>query len=35
MVKISDILKQRIENYMEIVDNPEKANERKVLSGYT
>lgn len=35
MVKISDILKQRIETYMEIVDNPEKANEKKVLSGYT
>ncbi|MFZ2150566.1 MAG: replicative DNA helicase [Candidatus Absconditicoccaceae bacterium] len=34
MVKISDILKQRIETYMEIVDNPEKANEKKVLSGY-
>ncbi|MCF7835368.1 replicative DNA helicase [Candidatus Gracilibacteria bacterium] len=35
MMKISDILKQRIENYMEIVDNPEKAQERKVMSGYT
>lgn len=34
LIKISDILKQRIENYMEIVDNPEKANERKVLSWY-
>ncbi len=34
MVKISDILKQRIETYMEIVDNPDKANEKKVLSGY-
>jgi len=31
-MKISDILKQRIESYMEIVDNPEKANEKKVLS---
>lgn len=35
MMKISDILKQRIESYMEIVDNPEKANEKKVLSWYS
>jgi len=35
MLKISDILKQRIETYMEIVDNPEKANEKKVMSWYT
>lgn len=34
MMKISDILKQRIENYMEIVDNPEKAQEKKVMSWY-
>lgn len=35
MMKISDILKQRIESYMEIVDNPEKANEKRVLTWYT
>ncbi len=32
---IEDILKGRIEEYMEIVDNPEKFNERKVNSGYS
>jgi replicative DNA helicase len=35
MMKISDILKQRIENYMEIVDNPDKASEKRVNSWYT
>lgn len=32
---IDEILKGRIEEYMEIVDNPEKFNERKVNSGYS
>jgi len=31
---IKDILSVRIEDYMEIVDNPEKLNETKVLSNY-
>ncbi len=31
---IKDILDRRVEEYMEIVDNPEKINERKVMSGY-
>lgn len=31
---IKDILSQRIDEYMEIVDNPEKAQEKKVLSHY-
>lgn len=31
---IKDILSTRIEDYMEIVDNPEKANEKKVMSAY-
>lgn len=31
---IEDILKGRIEEYMEIVDNPEAVNARKVNSGY-
>ena len=34
ILSISDLLKWRIEEYMEIVDNPEKFNERKVNSGY-
>ena len=32
---IEDVLKGRIEEYMEIVDNPEKFNERKVNSWYS
>ncbi len=32
---ISEILDKRIEEYMEIVDNPEKLNEKKVFAGYT
>ena len=32
---ISDILNTRIEDYMEIVDNPDKINENRVLSGYS
>jgi replicative DNA helicase len=32
---IKDILSIRIEEYMEIVDNPEKLNETKVLSNYS
>jgi replicative DNA helicase len=31
---IKDILSLRIEDYMEILDNPEKLFERKVMSGY-
>lgn len=31
---IDEILKGRVEEYMEIVDNPEAVNARKVLSGY-
>lgn len=31
---IDDILKGRVEEYMEIVDNPEAVNARKVQSGY-
>ncbi len=31
---IWDILNWRVEEYMEVVDNPEKANEKKVFSGY-
>jgi len=31
---IKDILSLRIEDYMDIVDNPEKINDRKVMSGY-
>lgn len=31
---ISEILNQRVEEYMAIVDNPEKVNEKKVFSGY-
>ncbi len=34
ILTIGDILKGRIEEYMEIVDNPEKFNEKKVMSGY-
>lgn len=33
--QIGDILRGRIEDYMEIVDNPEKVNEKKVMSGYS
>ena len=32
--QIWDILKGRIEDYMDIVDNPEKVNEKKIMSGY-
>jgi len=31
---ITEILNKRVEEYMEIVDNPEKINEKKVFSGY-
>lgn len=31
---IWEILNKRVEEYMEIVDNPEKAHEKKVFSGY-
>ena len=34
IIPIGDILKGRIEEDMEIVDNPEKFNEKKVMSGY-
>lgn len=34
IMSIGELLKGRIEEYMDIVDNPEKFNERKVLSGY-
>lgn len=32
--QISEILNGRVEEYMAIVDNPEKVNEKKVFSGY-
>ena len=32
--RIKDILDTRVEDYMEIVDNPDKINARKVFSGY-
>ncbi|MBF0981471.1 replicative DNA helicase [Candidatus Gracilibacteria bacterium] len=32
--QIGDILKGRIEEYMDIVDNPDKVNAKKVMSGY-
>ena len=31
---IKDILNSRIDNYMDIVDHPEKINENKVMAGY-
>jgi len=31
---IKELLDKRVEEYMDIVDNPEKLNEKKVLSGY-
>lgn len=31
---IKEILEQRVEEHMELVDNPEKINEHKVMSGY-
>lgn len=31
---IKDILEQRVEEHMELVDNPEKINEHKIMSGY-
>lgn len=34
LISIEDILKNRIEDYMEIVDNPESVNANKVNSGY-
>ncbi len=34
ILQIKDILDNRVEDYMEIVDNPEKINEKKVFSGY-
>ncbi len=34
ILRIKDILNGRVEEYMEIVDNPDKVNERKVFSWY-
>jgi len=34
ILRIKDVLDQRVEEYMEIVDNPDKVNARKVFSGY-
>lgn len=34
ILQIKDILSSRVEEYMAIVDNPEKVNESKVFSGY-
>jgi len=34
ILQIKDILNSRVEEYMAIVDNPEKVNETKVFSGY-
>lgn len=34
MKDIGDILKERIDEYMQIIDNPEKINEKKVFSWY-
>lgn len=34
ILQIKDILNSRVEEYMAIVDNPEKVNESKVFSGY-
>ncbi|HKL44396.1 MAG TPA: replicative DNA helicase [Candidatus Absconditabacterales bacterium] len=34
ILRIKDILNSRVEEYMEIVDNPDKINEKKVFSGY-
>ncbi len=31
---IKEILEQRVEEHMELVDNPEKINEHKIMSGY-
>ncbi len=31
---IKELLDSRVEDYMEIVDNPEKINDKKVMSGY-
>ncbi len=31
---IKEILEQRVEEHMELVDNPEKINENKIMSGY-
>ena len=35
ILSIEEILKTRVEDYMEIVDNPESVNANKVNSGYT
>lgn len=32
--EISELLDDRLNNYMEIIDNPEKANDKKTFSGY-
>jgi replicative DNA helicase len=32
---IKDVLSSRVEDYMELVDNPEKLNEQKVNSNFT
>lgn len=32
---IKEILEQRVEEHMELVDNPDKLNEHKVMSGYS
>lgn len=34
ILRIKDVLDWRVEEYMEIVDNPDKVNARKVFSGY-
>ncbi len=34
ILRIKDILNSRVEEYMEIVDNPDKINEKKVFSWY-
>lgn len=35
ILPIGEILKGRIEEYMELVDHPEKVNEKRVMSGYS
>ncbi|NCQ82297.1 hypothetical protein GW750_05895 [bacterium] len=34
LVHVKEILEKRVEDYMEIVDNPELLDQRKVLSTY-
>lgn len=35
ILPIGEILKGRIEEYMELVDHPEKVNEKRIMSGYS